>query len=387
MDIGVSQIGYEMALAFVSLFHGLFTLSVYRSTVGFHSLRWFAAAFFVFTGSTGLTALGIYLRLQVGDLQLGGAVVFISNLIALLAFMLYCIGLQKHIQPKAVFKYINAIYLIISVLFYSVSGLAIVGRYLISAYLLVNAYYALKSKKPETGNALIIIVGGLLTAVANFLLFEPVSGFLLYTFGNHVPFQAFIYYGFSILFFLQIGLGVFKLVTQMQADKLEQLAKTDPLTGALNRRSMHEIANREFERAQRYSTKLSVVMIDLDHFKRVNDVYGHAAGDAVLAKLASVIQSSIRVSDYFFRFGGEEFLVMLAETDLVEAREFAEKIRALVARQTIAEYEGLKLTVSLGAASYSDEESIEEIVRNADTALYEAKKTGRNRTVVHIKKE
>ena len=166
--------------------------------------------------------------------------------------------------------------------------------------------------------------------------------------------------------------------------ELEQLARTDAVTGLLNRRAFHDELGVEFRRSQRYGRAFSLLMIDIDHFKLVNDTHGHQFGDFVLAEVSDVLQASLRESDIVARYGGEEFVVMLPETPEEDARGVAEKLRAAVASRAFARAgEGAAVTVSIGLCSLTGQrlESEDELVRAADEALYEAKRAGRDRVI------
>jgi two-component system cell cycle response regulator len=177
-----------------------------------------------------------------------------------------------------------------------------------------------------------------------------------------------------------------QMVESTMADnaRLEQLAQTDPLTQLLNRRALTERITAEMERALRYDSTLALLMIDLDHFKKVNDTYGHLVGDDVLRDVGQLLSDTIRGSDIVARYGGEEFLVLLPETDDDGAEKFANRIREAVeehlfARESLAE--PLRLTASIGVAVYPAAriESVEDLFARADAALYRAKADGRNR--------
>jgi diguanylate cyclase (GGDEF)-like protein len=163
---------------------------------------------------------------------------------------------------------------------------------------------------------------------------------------------------------------------------LTTIAYTDPLTRLANRRAFFQQADAAFATASRYQRPLALLMLDLDHFKRVNDEHGHAAGDAVLVHVANCLRHSARHADVPARLGGEEFVVMLPETTLAEALETAERIRKTIEQGPPAEFEGraIPVTASLGVAMMrSDSKGIEAIINEADMALYEAKEAGRNR--------
>ena len=147
----------------------------------------------------------------------------------------------------------------------------------------------------------------------------------------------------------------------------------DPLTGLANRRLLDIQLEKSYEAAKRYQEKLAVVMLDIDHFKNYNDTHGHLGGDRLLARLAEVLVKTLRDADYVFRYGGEEFLCMLPETDLEMAGEVAERLRRAVQTQT-------DVTISLGIAAFTESMPDKEtLIRRADEALYLAKKNGRNR--------
>ncbi|MDB4990775.1 MAG: diguanylate cyclase with and sensor [Myxococcaceae bacterium] len=157
------------------------------------------------------------------------------------------------------------------------------------------------------------------------------------------------------------------------------LARTDHLTGLLNRRAGEDKLSRELTRARRYERELSCALLDIDHFKRINDTYGHATGDDVLRNLARLIGARIRGSDAVARWGGEEFLLVLPETSLTGARELAESMRKLVEATPFGIPTGV--TVSIGVALVSADEPYERTVARADEHLYAAKAQGRNRVV------
>lgn len=167
---------------------------------------------------------------------------------------------------------------------------------------------------------------------------------------------------------------------KMALVEMERLAKTDGLTGLLNRRSLFEVATQEFSRARRYNRIISILMLDIDHFKRINDTYGHPVGDAVIQEVASILKETLRETDFIGRYGGEEFAVILPETTLEQASEVAERIRYRIHEQTITnEFNSLQVTVSLGIATLKAEmNSVEEMLKQADQALYQAKSNGRN---------
>lgn len=166
--------------------------------------------------------------------------------------------------------------------------------------------------------------------------------------------------------------------------RLDMLASTDPLTGLLNRRRFMELAAAEQLRAGRHQRPLSLLLIDLDHFKRVNDQYGHRMGDAVLRTAAAILSGAIRGSDLAARFGGEELVLLLPETDLAGAAGMAERLRqAFAAATTSLDGSDVRVTASLGVAAWrGPTESLDALIHRADQALYAAKHAGRDKVMV-----
>ncbi len=159
--------------------------------------------------------------------------------------------------------------------------------------------------------------------------------------------------------------------------ELERLSTTDHLTQAYNRLKTDELMRGEFDRARRYQRYLSIIMIDIDHFKEVNDRHGHQTGDSVLKEVVQILKENIRKSDFLGRWGGEEFLIVCPETDLPKARFIAEKLRRKIEdfNFSIVKHK----TASFGVASFKPDDDEESIIRRADESLYFAKNNGRNR--------
>lgn len=159
---------------------------------------------------------------------------------------------------------------------------------------------------------------------------------------------------------------------------IEEISVTDRLTGLYNRFKLDELFAIEFEKATRYKRIFSIILIDVDHFKSVNDLYGHQAGDRVLTEVAKILRDSVRKSDVIGRWGGEEFLIITPETDANEAMSLANKLRKIVEGHS---FEGVgSKTISLGVTSYLTGDKMEDIFKRADEALYIAKNTGRNKS-------
>jgi len=183
---------------------------------------------------------------------------------------------------------------------------------------------------------------------------------------------------------VRAGARIVELQSQLiEANEiLERLSITDALTNVYNRRHFHLELTRAFEQARRYERPLSIAMIDVDHFKSVNDTYGHTAGDNVLREVAAVLLGSIRTADLLARYGGEEFAVILPELTLEQAEEFGEKLRR-TAEQTPFDVNETTthvcLSVGVASLSRSTVDSAKELLDAADRALYRAKANGRNR--------
>ena len=161
-------------------------------------------------------------------------------------------------------------------------------------------------------------------------------------------------------------------------------ALKDPLTNLNNRRAMEATLVREIELAKRNRSELSVIAVDIDHFKKINDSYGHLTGDKVIIEIANILKSAVRCCDIVFRFGGEEFVVVLNSTDSDGAYLLAERIRKAVAAKHIPHNgDEIILSASLGVATYKQGEDGKSLLSRADAALYDAKGKGRNRTEVY----
>jgi diguanylate cyclase (GGDEF)-like protein len=168
--------------------------------------------------------------------------------------------------------------------------------------------------------------------------------------------------------------------------QLESLVSTDYLTGISNRRHLFQLGEKEFSRARRYHRPLSVLMLDLDHFKKINDTYGHDIGDETLKIVARTIKDCLRSVDGFGRFGGEEFVVFLPETEIEAAGKVGDRIRQAIAAMSIQIEEAtVQVTISVGVASMTEQDqALYHILKRADRALFQAKHQGRNQVVTNI---
>lgn len=191
--------------------------------------------------------------------------------------------------------------------------------------------------------------------------------------------------------YLIIGLVVSILVlvgilwwrSRIHAQHMKMLATTDELTDLLNRRAILEYGNNEWQRAKRFDRPFCCLLFDIDHFKSINDTFGHAAGDEVLKTISSTVKGSLRKTDAFGRFGGEEFLLVATETEIEQAEVLADRIRQKIEATSHDLITDRHVTVSIGVASMRNEPNLEDLIAHADLALYQAKESGRNKTITY----
>jgi len=186
--------------------------------------------------------------------------------------------------------------------------------------------------------------------------------------------------------FIKLGRTIFKYIAggnieSQYHEEIYRLTTVDGLTQIFNKRYFLEILEREVSRCHRYRRPLALAMIDIDHFKKVNDTHGHLAGDHVLKMLAAAVKSRIRRDDVFARYGGEEFALILPEVDIPGARTMAEKVRAVVeAQQIVFDGQIIPVTISIGVAACGGEpDAMQALIKASDDKLYEAKQGGRNK--------
>lgn len=181
-------------------------------------------------------------------------------------------------------------------------------------------------------------------------------------------------------------IGVNRDITKQRQmeNELRRLASTDPLTEAHNRRYFMERLTAEFERCKRYNTSMVLLSLDIDHFKRINDTYGHPAGDEILKALVTLCKITLRTTDVFGRVGGEEFMAALTQTNIVAGEKTAERLRQLIEQESVKTHgHSISYTISIGITEiHEKDETIETLLKRADDALYKAKNSGRNQCVV-----
>ena len=163
---------------------------------------------------------------------------------------------------------------------------------------------------------------------------------------------------------------------KLEYEKLSNIAYFDALTGIYNRRKFNELFLNEYRRAKRYERNLCGIFFDIDHFKKINDTYGHDIGDRVLQELSGLVQVHVRETDYFARWGGEEFVILLPETDVKSALTLAEHIRSHIVENSFTKVG--KVTASFGVTQLRGQEQQKSFIKRLDTALYQAKQEGRN---------
>ncbi|KPQ02876.1 GGDEF domain-containing protein [Marinobacter sp. HL-58] len=233
----------------------------------------------------------------------------------------------------------------------------------------------------------VLAVRGIREWALLFLL--PLSVFAAAVVFLGISFTAILPLFFDPLMMMLIGMIVMEALRRILASEFEarqrlgEMASTDQLTGLLNRRAIWPLLNHELDHAQRAGTPFSLILGDLDLFKKVNDTYGHGIGDMVLQETARRLGNALRRQDILCRWGGEELLVLLPDTDSRGALQVAEKLRAAMADSAIAAgNHHIHQTISLGVASFQQGDTIEAITKRSDEALYQAKHRGRNRVEV-----
>ncbi len=226
------------------------------------------------------------------------------------------------------------------------------------------------------------IIDTYLIGIAGILL--TILGYFLSPVANGVPWMVIFnrllaIFVISITMFFVIDRKNSEIKIKKLNKELQQMVHTDPLTGAKNRLAFIKRITEEIERAKRYEAPLSIIMFDIDHFKKINDTYGHNVGDNVLKGMVKIVEEHLRKSDNLYRTGGEEFIVILPNTDIEKAEIVAEKIREAICK-TKFEKVG-RVTISIGVTQVTEDDDEDTVTSRVDEALYRAKNTGRNRVV------
>ncbi len=201
-----------------------------------------------------------------------------------------------------------------------------------------------------------------------------------------LPEKKMLFYHNEIINTIVKSLGI-SLTNYMNIKRLENAAAFDPMTNCYNRREFDRLIEHNIANATRYNRDLSVIMFDLDHFKKVNDQYGHLAGDTVLKKVSAAILAKIRKGDYLARYGGEEFIIVLPDTKRPRAMELAERLKQVVENLTIETRDGeiIQITASFGVAALKNNSDKVSLIEQADGMLYKAKVSGRNMVMPQMK--
>ena len=218
--------------------------------------------------------------------------------------------------------------------------------------------------------------GGLINGIAVglvHLVFLAFSAAKLNLRLERVEFYALSVFPLILLALTGATMGYLNRVRKLREEEIRQLTRIDHITGLYNARYFQEKLGREKRRSERYGEKLSLLYIDIDGFKQCNDTYGHLVGDEVLEKFSTLMKSQLREADSAFRYGGEEFIVLLPHTDREGARRVAERLRKKTEEELLA---SRGITISVGVAEY---EKGGDVIKSADQAMYEAKKLGKNK--------
>ncbi|ASP47843.1 GGDEF domain-containing protein [Cognaticolwellia beringensis] len=293
----------------------------------------------------------VYLRWLDGDMVM--ASIDASLVIVTAAFFLFVYRTRKVDTAKA---WLSSFFAVAIVTIVAIRG----ESHLFWLYPCMIAFYYIL---PARAAGIICFIAILLIAIILF----PVSSVLEFL---TITFTLFLTALFSYVIFNNYN---------KTNEKLALLASIDPLTSSGNRRALDKKLEKILADQKREASKVSLLLLDLDHFKKINDNYGHANGDIVLVELVSLIQKHTRSLDDLYRYGGEEFIILPLKVDLSEAKQIAEKLRIIIEKSTFAE--DISLTVSIGVSQYHAGETAEAWISRADAALYVAKDSGRNRVV------
>lgn len=225
--------------------------------------------------------------------------------------------------------------------------------------------------------------------ISTFVLFLLIISYLLLH--SLIPIQLYQFVQGGVFYILSwvLYLSIFnvrvenllnRITMEQQYKMLETESATDPLTGLYNRRHLKEEIQNELARSERSEVKFCILLLDIDHFKKINDKYGHKIGDDVLKELSAILRNSVRLSDKVFRYGGEEFMILLPETLAIDARILAERIREKIENYSFTNVRN-KVCISGGIAQSSKDSSLDLLIQKADKRLYFAKENGRNTIV------
>lgn len=311
----------------------------------------------------------------------------VSNLFLLPGLMLFNFGIVKAtgrtppMKSGLVFCLVAIAFIAWFVLVSPNYPAGVVTHNLVFLTLYLYTAYACLVAKTAKGNHTFRIVGLLCIALALACFWRVVGGVFGLTFSFSPTLPRLFWVATSLISFPMITVLLTLHTSQRLQEEIHAQARRDTLTDAFNRRAFTEFADKEWSRSVRNDYPLSMLTVDIDHFKNFNDQYGHQTGDAALVQVSRVAQSALRASDIWCRYGGEEFVALLPNTTLSQAMAIAERLRQSVERTTIVSARGsLSVSVSIGVAERSsNHSSIEEVLAISDAALYKAKAAGRNR--------
>ncbi len=332
-----------------------------------------------------LGLLGISLGTILASIQNGlpsMAIVSIARVLLLASLFLIYVGTLRFVgqQPRLrvwvpVLLLGVALHLLFTLVTPNFHGRLVVATALASCVFISQAWALARYATPSFAPRLCLSVSLLMTVIQ---LIRLGSSFVM-PLGESVfdsdP-QNLLYVVSFVFSILLYSVGIVLMVSERLRAELEHLATRDSLTGALNRRQMTELFANEVLRCQRHGRKMGLLLMDLDHFKAINDTFGHQAGDVVLVRLVANVKALLRQTDQLARFGGEEFAVLLPDTSLEEAIAAAERIRTACVPST----PGSSCSVSIGVTTnQSTTDTLDTMLARADAAMYRAKANGRNR--------
>lgn len=350
----------------------------------FREFRWFAIAY-------AAGGISTWLRMLQGHVPDFFSLV-LSNLMVMAALLLLHRCFAAFVNAGRETVWLEALLLIAvfaGLFYYTCVHRSFVARSLLmglacmvlagmSAYVLMRHADA-AVRIPCVATGILFLAFGLLMVIhcAGIVLGGAPHDFFIFSISHLMGFL-----GFYVLI-AGLPLSYFWMTSARLYARQEMLARTDFLTGLPNRRCLEEIVEREMRRIRHDGMPLTLLTIDIDHFKRINDQYGHDAGDSALRSIASALASAMRPRDRIARLGGEEFIAVLADTGIEDAMVVAERLRVMLEELSIvAGQHILKTTASFGVATFASTDTLEMVLRRADRALYTAKLSGRNRTSV-----
>ena len=247
------------------------------------------------------------------------------------------------------------------------------------------ACVCLKAKAPK-GNHTFRILGVLYILLVLACSWRVAGGIFQLTFSFSETLPRLFWIMMSLIIFPMTTVLLTLHTSQRLQEEMNEQARRDTLTGAFNRRAFEEFTHREWAYAVRHGSPFSMLMVDIDHFKKINDQHGHPVGDETLIQMSNTAQNALRANDIWCRIGGEEFVALLPKTSIDQALIVAERIRSVVEETAISTGGGLlNVSVSIGVAERSSTQAHwSEFLATSDAALYKAKAAGRNRVLAHV---